>query len=252
MALEHHRAGVRRDRRGKPLLGLVPVVGLVAAFCVLVLGSVAVLMAETDRSFGYFSGDPAATLGAHPFVGLLSHVGVLIAWGTAVACLLAAAYLPRARDSRHVSPLLAAGLAIAYLALDDLFQLHEEVFPKMGVDQVAVLSAYAVVTILYLWWYRDFFREHEWPLLAITLVALGASVALDQFGEAMLGRNHNRFFEESFKLFGLALLGTYFIRLIARMHDNAYSPSPREFQSSADPLGSSDDPANAVATPSAT
>lgn len=125
-----------------PPLGLLPTVALVAAPCILILGAVTALVALTEHPFEYFSRDPASTLVASPFVGLLSHAGVLLTWGAAVTCAFAGVLVARARGWRHASPLLAAAGGAAYLALDDLLLLHDDIFPqKVGIAQEPSSSA---------------------------------------------------------------------------------------------------------------
>ena len=198
--------------------GIVYVLGLVTAFCVVVYGAVGILMAVSGHPFSYFSRDAAATLEAHPAVGMLFYSGILVLWTAAVSCLLVALHLSR-RLTGSLTPLLLAGLGIAYLAVDDLFQLHESVLPKLGVSQDVVLATYALIALGYLLRYRDFFRGHEWPLLAIACAVLAASVAVDQFGSSIIAGDRERFVEEGFKLFGYALLATYFVRLALRLLD---------------------------------
>jgi hypothetical protein len=209
----------------RPLASLAPIVGLVTVFCVVIYAGVGILMAVTGHPFSYFSRDPAATLEAHPAVGVLTYTGVLIVWGTAVSCLLLSALLSRTRV-RNPAPLVVAGVGIAYIAVDDLLQFHEKLFPRLGASQDLVLGVYVVLPVVYLWWYRAFFREHEWPLLALALLFLGASIAFDQFGSFVLVGDRKRFVEEGLKLFGYSLLATYFVRLGLRLHDSAYARSP--------------------------
>jgi hypothetical protein len=198
-------------------------VALVLAFCLLFLGGIAILVFSTDHPFSYFSRDPAIELGASPLVGVLSHAGVLLAWGAATVCAFAGALVARARDLRHAAPLLLAALGTAYLALDDLFLFHDDIYPQeLGLDQDLVIVLYAVAAIAYLAAYRDFFREHEWPLLALALAALGASLLLDLVNVVYTSRIE-RWLEESSKFVGLALLAAYLVRLSTHMLLEAYA-----------------------------
>src|SRR5918992_97719 len=119
MATELGRSSRRATRRPNNLLGLGPTILLVVALCTLVIGVVAARKVIVGHSFGYYSSDPAATAGASPFVGVLSHVGVLLVWGAAAVGVLAGAFVARARGRRHALPLLMASIGTAVLALDD-------------------------------------------------------------------------------------------------------------------------------------
>lgn len=204
--------------RARPLGGIVPIVALVTAFCILVYGAIGILMAVTDHDFRYFSRDAAATFDAHPAVGMSTYIGALILWTAATSCTLVAAHVYRTGVGSF-TPLVVAAVGTAYLTVDDMFQLHEELFPKLGIPQKVVLSAYAVLALGYLWSYRGFLRAYEWPLLALGAVALGISAALDQLG----GR---AFIEDGFKLFGYSLLAVYFVRLSLRLLADTSARAP--------------------------
>jgi hypothetical protein len=207
-----------RDRRNAdPALPFgVAATGLVvAAACGVLFVVVGVLAVATDRPFGYFSRDPASTLDGSAYVGLLSHAGVLLLWGAAVASLLAGAFVARSRGRRRASPLVAIGIATAYIALDDLLLFHERVFLHVGLDQEPVLAAYGVAALAFGWWYRSVFVE-EWPLVAVAGVALAASLALD----VTVGDLY--WLEDSLKLVGLAFWTAYVVRLSLRMLADAY------------------------------
>jgi hypothetical protein len=79
-----------------------------------------------------------------------------------------------------------------------------------------VLLAYGVAAVAFLWWYRNLFRAHEWPLLALAVVLLTASLALD------FGFEDVHWLEDGVKLMGLALWAAYVVRLGARMLADAY------------------------------
>jgi hypothetical protein len=186
------------------------------------VGVVVVLVAATEYTFGYFSRDPAATLGGNPAVGVLTYAGVLVAWGAAAGSALVASLLARARGWREVSALLTGALGLGYLALDDLFQVHEELVPRLlGIPQEVVLVAYAGLAAAFVWWFRHVWARHEWPLLALAMLLLGASVGLDQSGDYVLDEI-SFYGEESLKLFGFAFLGTYLVRLAVRLHGETY------------------------------
>jgi hypothetical protein len=191
---------------------------LVIAVCLLVFLAVGIAIAVTGHSFGYFSRDPAASLGAHPAVGLLSHVGVLILWGTATTCLISSAYIGQFRPWRPSDVLFVSGLGTAWLALDDLFEVHEDLLSRIGVGEATVVSVYAVATVVFLWRYRDVIRAYEWPLLATAGAALAGSLVVDFSGSSVLSGDGARLVEEGLKLLGYTLLAAYFVRLAVLMH----------------------------------
>jgi hypothetical protein len=221
MPTEPGRTDRRPARRANALLGLGPTIVLVVALCTFLIGVVIVRKAITEHPFTYYSIDPAATADASPFVGLLSHVGVLLIWGAAAAGVLAGAFVARARGWRHALPLVAAGVGTAYLALDDLFMGHESLGEMVELHEDQIFGAYVVAAAVFLWRYRSFFRQHEWPLLALAAGTLGASLLLDQIASLLYSGSLN-WLEDCLKLFGLAFLAAYLVRLSVRMLVDAY------------------------------
>ena len=221
------------------------------------LGAAVVLVLATDHPFSYFSRDPAAQAGESPSIGFVSHAGVLLTWAAAVVCLFSGCLVARVRGWTEAAPLLVAGVGTAYLALDDLLLLHEDVFPtKLGVGQELVLAVYGLAAIAFLWRYKDVLRRHEWPLLALAGGALCGSLALDVTNYLVSSRVE-RFLEESLKLFGLTFLGAYLLRLSARRLLDAYpaaGPQPglaRGAPHDASPPSLDEVPASLRSTPAA-
>jgi hypothetical protein len=189
------------------------------------MGMTAVLIAVTEHGFTYFAHDPASTLGAMPLVGAISHIGILLTWGAAIICLFVGAFLVRTLDRRAATPLLLLGAGTAYLAFDDLFLLHDHILSDyVGIAEKAVLVLYAVVAVTFFYWYRDFFREHELPLLASAWAALAVGYLLDfeQIHHLFTDDGVKQWFEESAKLLGLLLLAAYLVRLSARILTDAW------------------------------
>jgi hypothetical protein len=190
--------------RARPLVATSAVV--VAGAGVVLLLVVALARAK-DRPFAYFSREPAAALDAPAYVGVLSNVGVLLLWGTAVACVLAGALLRRSHpDDRRGLPLLVGGVTTGYLALDDFFQLHEELYlGELGIGERRTYAVYSLVALAYVWVFRRFLRESEWPLLALAVVPLVASAAVDTLTKTT-------WLEDTLKLFGVGFWAAYWVR----------------------------------------
>jgi hypothetical protein len=205
--------------------GVIASSGVAAVFCFVVIGFVAALAVWGDHPFSYYSVDPTTTHGTSPSVGLLSQLGVLLLWGAGSAGVFAGAFVARRRGWRQALPILVAGAGIAYLAFDDLFRLHEDIYPRLHLEQEAVYLVYAGVGVAFLWWYRDVFRRHEWPLLALAFCALGLSVLSDQ-KVIDLNPTFSRWLEDGIKLFGVAFLALYVVRLSLRMLGDAYPAEP--------------------------
>ena len=89
----------------------------------------------------------------HFYYGFISNLGVMLWTAAAAVCLFASfASLLLFRTNRRSEDaefLAAAGVFTGWLALDDLFMIHEDVLPWFGVPQIVTYGAYAAITALY-------------------------------------------------------------------------------------------------------
>lgn len=110
------------------------------------VGSSVGLFHALGRDWWMLLRDPAAAFGFAPYAGLFSHLGVL-ALATAGAISIFAAQLLR-QGGRQRLMLLCAGLLSLWLAVDDLFMLHERVLPRLvGLPENVTLAIYVVLAL---------------------------------------------------------------------------------------------------------
>lgn len=167
---------------------------------------------ETGLPLGYFTRDPAAVMEARVYVGFVSTVG-LIAWWTAAVAMAFGAWHARLRDARdRMWAFGIAAVAIAYLAIDDAFQLHEDVYLRLGISDHLVEPAYVIVTIGLVVAARRFLETTGWRLLVIAGAWFSVSVASD------LATDDMRYvgFEDGAKLLGIATLAAYCLQTATR------------------------------------
>lgn len=156
--------------------------------------------------------DPAKVLHIHPLAGLISNIGILL-WSAAAAvcffCYSIADLTPR----RFRAFLLASALLTTLLLLDDLFQLHERLFPKyLGLPEPVTCAAYVVLVLAYLYVFRREILQTDFVLLALASGCFGVSVVCDQlFADRPWG-----LIEDGAKLLGLAWWCAYFVRVCHR------------------------------------
>ena len=98
-----------------------------------------------------------------------------------------------------------------YLGLDDVFLLHEKVFPRLGVPEEVVLCSYPVFMLFYLFWFYPVILKTEYILLGIALLFFGISVTIDLFDPSDI----DIFFllEDGVKLVGIVSWLAYFFRV---------------------------------------
>jgi hypothetical protein len=165
--------------------------------------------------------DPAASTNSPPYLGFFSHLGVLGWWAGAVSSLLAATVLPRS-PARPV--LLCAGALTGLLMLDDLFMLHEEVLPHLGLSERLVHAFYCIALAAYLLGCKSFHRSMDWPLLLASFALLGTSAIVDfaaDFGRFTL------LIEDATKFAGIAAWSGYHVLAARRCLQREPAPSSR-------------------------
>ena len=184
---------------------------VLVAFCV--IAGFVVLAELTDHPFKYFSKEPAESLGADPYVGWFAHFTSAVWLGAAVTALFAGLILRRSGDRRHGSFLLAAGVLSTLLGADDLFLLHEFVYPSIGIPQEAVYLAYAVLLVAFVWRFRPEIVADDWLLLVLT-AAFWATATISDVMQHRWGIPH--VVEDGAKLTGVALWTTFIVRAASR------------------------------------
>jgi hypothetical protein len=170
-------AAIERQR-----FALLTVAVLVYVPVTLLVLALAVIAEWKQIPFSVVTSDPAAT-GRLPFyAGILSSTGMIF-WCSAAAISLFAVALVRMLKgpSRDWHFLLASGVFVAVLLSDDLFLVHEVVFPEyLGIPQKWLLTAYAAGAVAYLVGFAPLIIRTDFLILLSALAALGASMTMDQ------------------------------------------------------------------------
>ena len=152
--------------------------------------------------------DPAAAAGMPWFTGLISNLGIL-AWTLGAVAAAAAAHIAHlghrdsaARFLRH------AAVVGALLTLDDLFQLHSSVFPKVfGLPKGAVLFVYGVGVAIWALTHAVEIVRTRWGLLFAAGVGMSLSIAVDQLST---GQDWALLAEDGAKFLGILAWAAYF------------------------------------------
>lgn len=136
--------------------------------------------------------------------GFASNIGVLYWAAAASTCALAAAVLWHSRAPWPRVRMLALGaMFIGFLCLDDLFMLHENVFPRLGVPEMLVMGSYGVLAVGYLVMNWRMVLEAEPVLFVTSLGFLALSLAVDVDGNDAQDL-WKLLLEEGAKLMGIA------------------------------------------------
>jgi hypothetical protein len=168
-----------------------------------------------------------------PWMGSLSSLGILGLWTSAVAWAVAALAGDVSGRNARVGPHQAQGADSvafawsssafsAYLALDDLFQIHEYVAPRyLGVPEKAVLIVLAAAALAYAWTFRAALVRRSFGVALLAATALTASMGVDVIDERLwrLGQ-WVHLLEDGLKWVGITAWATFSIeRALASLRE---------------------------------
>mgnify|MGYP000038178985 FL=1 len=98
---------------------------------------------QTSFTYGELFNDPADVVGFHPFIGMISMLG-LFGWAAAAGVSFLTYAVVRQDGSVQLQRFfLCAGIFTLFLMVDDAFMLHELVLPKgLGIRERYIKMAY--------------------------------------------------------------------------------------------------------------
>ncbi|WOD40011.1 hypothetical protein [Nodosilinea sp. E11] len=155
--------------------------------------------------------DPVMFLGGEVYVGMASQFGIFL-WAAAAAIPLFAGYLVgcHGESSKLRNFLVASGFLSLLLGFDDVFMLHDEVFPD-SVEKIVYL-VYASAVLAFLVRFQSIIRRTDYLLLVMAFVFFAISIGLDQLH---LPDINGFFWEDSAKIVGIAAWLVYFFQASA-------------------------------------
>ncbi len=189
----------------------LPMIGLIIAVSAVLIGVVLLLHFWKGISISSLTSDPATIAKVPPYTGFLSQIGIFF-WSASVAvCMFGAKVISRHPDNLNFKRFLnVSGMLTLVLGLDDVFLLHEEVFPLFGVPQLVVLVSYAGFVLFYLFRFYSLILKTEFVLLGMALFFFAVSIIVDVFEPQFFGR---LLVEDSAKLVGIVSWLSYFFRV---------------------------------------
>jgi hypothetical protein len=180
------------------------------------LGILVLLRQLTGHGMDYFTEDPAALMKSPFYLGFYSNIGVLIMCACAAICLFASAVLSKFADSKEWSRFLfVAGAISAILAVDDMFMLHEEVFPLyLHIDETIIFGAYGLTIVLF---FARFWKAIQKTEFLLLLFALAFFFLMGFFDNLYLLIHHQLYahslLEDGAKLAAIVTWFAYFTRV---------------------------------------
>jgi len=171
---------------------------LLALASAFALGTLAVWLGRVEAA--WLLRDPNAHAHAHPLTGALSTLTVWLWVASATVCLSAPGELAELRL------LHSAGALSLYMALDDAFQIHEDLAQRyLGLPEKAVLGLLALAMAAHLWRHRiALLQTAQRRCLLLSLAALAGSVLADLLGSRLwrLGPDGQMLLEDLLKAAG--------------------------------------------------
>lgn len=190
-----------------PLKSLLPILMWLYMPMLILVGMIVLVSRQYSISIADLMRDPSATTGHSPFIGTLSNLGVLF-WCAAVAiCLFSFALLQKTGSRGEFSAFfLFGGLISLILLLDDLFLLHETVFPLyLNIPEKIVFLSYGLMILGYITRFRKLILKTDFTFLILAFGLFGLSIVID-----LLDLRISILFEDGSKLFGIVSWLGYF------------------------------------------
>jgi len=158
-----------------------------------------------DVPIGLLTRDPADFLNGPTYLGAVSSLGFALWAAASAVCLLTAALLRTTGARTHlVNFMLSAGLLSLLLMADDMWLLHDQVFPhKVGIPELVVYFGYAAFTLGHLWVFRKVILRTDYQVLLFAGFFLAFSLVADTLTNNVAGSNSQYMIEDGPKFFGM-------------------------------------------------
>jgi len=128
--------------------------------------------------------------------------------------------MPRPHGSESLRRyLFCSGALTALLLFDDLFLLHEVIFPIFfGIPDEVMLAIYSVLMLFYLLWFGRLVRQSDFLLFVMALGMFSLSIGIDLVSDDYL-------WEDGAKFIGIVSWFAYFAHVCAASLKGGFEPS---------------------------
>ncbi len=194
-----------------------PILVMAYALTTAILSVVIFLGMEHDIELDHFTQDPASIMETPFYLGFFSYIGILFWCAAATLCFFTRLLLHDEDQAQKKKRqfLLFSGLISSLLMFDDLFLLHEVVFPEyFMLPKNVVYLIYLNILAVYAIVFRDELLRTEYLILMVAAGLIGASQFVDSLPMPI---PEDSFLEDAVKLFGIVTWFTYYMRYCAQM-----------------------------------
>lgn len=174
---------------------------------ILFLFAIAFASLKFDIPIATFTRDPAVIGNINPLAGIASHLGILVLTASGAICVFSWAILQSNRSTKKFSLfLLGLGSFSLLLGLDDLFMLHESIYPRLfRVSENVILLIYGMLVIGGIVKSWRTILQTDYSIFLVALIFFALSLLVDAFPEAIetiIGQ-WRILLEDGFKLLGI-------------------------------------------------
>lgn len=198
----------------KPLLLVLTHIYIPALFALIALTLASRL---AGISISYLTRDPSAIMGEPFYIGLLSNLGILLWCSSAVVCLFSfVVFRGVVKHAEFATFFLFSSVLTIVLLFDDLFLIHESVFPDyLNIPEKFFYVGYVIALIAYLVRFKKTILKTEFLLLLLALNLFGLSIIIDLFQQTfhLLRPGLANLIEDFSKFLGILGWCTYFVRV---------------------------------------
>jgi hypothetical protein len=175
---------------------------LAVLFGCLAVAFVAVLSRLLDEPPAVFTREPQAVLKGPFYVGSFSNLGGLVWFGAAAIMSFAGSLKPLDRGA-----LILAALLTWAMGLDDVFMLHDTVYPKLHLNETLISALYFVVIGVIVWRCYQQLTRSTLVGMAAAVIFWGSSEVFDQYFN-----NIGQLAEDGAKFIGIVVWAAAWIR----------------------------------------
>ena len=208
----------------KQIKAITPVMVMAFAATTAILSLVIFLGIENGIELDHFTQDPSAIMDAPFYLGFFSYIGILFWCAAAALCFFTRALISNnsEEDNTQRQFLLFSGLITCLFLLDDLFLLHEVVFPEyFFIPEVGVYLIYSNAIVFYMVLFRNVLLNSEYLILGLSFFMIGTSQFVDMIPMPI---PEDSFLEDAVKLFGVVSWLTYYARYCRNIVRQLLSP----------------------------
>lgn len=163
-----------------------------------------------DISLDTFTKDPNAQFNAPFYIGFFSNIGIMIWSASVTICFYSAWKMGIKKGPLEQQFLIFSGLVTLLMTLDDLFQLHELVFPHyFSISENMVYITYLNIYLIYFIRFRKQLLNSDFIVLGLAFFFLGLSTVIDILPLPM---EKDTFLEDAIKLLGAVTWLVYYLR----------------------------------------